>query len=142
MKTLKEKPFAKSFQVEHGSTGSSAKAELHGKDDYNTPKWLMDVFDGWFDPCPNNPNFDGLIMDWKEKNYVNPPYSNPLPWVEKAIEENKKGKRVVMLLRVDTSTKWFAKLVEANAHFFFASGRLHYSDLNKPPNFASMLVVL
>lgn len=102
----------------------------------------MDYFRDWFDPCPNNPTFDGLKIEWKEKNYVNPPYSNPMPWVEKAIAESKMGKLVVMLLRVDTSTKWFAKLVEAQAHFFFAYGRLHYSDLLKPPNFATMLVLL
>ena len=75
----------------------------------------MKIFDSWFDPCPldENPKFNGLEVSWGHRTYVNPPYSNPLPWVEKAIEESKKGKTIIMLLNVDTSTKWFAKLNEA-----------------------------
>jgi|26BtaG_2_1085354.scaffolds.fasta_scaffold03248_9 hypothetical protein len=88
-------------------------------DDYKTDKWLMNIFEGWFDPCPINPSFDGLKIEWQKKTFVNPPYSNPLPWVEKAIEENKKGNVVVLLLKLDTSTKWFAKLFEANARLLW-----------------------
>jgi hypothetical protein len=113
------------------------------KDNYATPEWLMSVFGDWFDPCPLNPNpdFDGLKIKWKDKTYVNPPYSNPLKWVEKAIKESKRGKTIVMLLRVDTSTKWFAKLVEAKAEILWFNGRLKFID-NKPANFPSMLVIL
>jgi len=103
----------------------------------------MDCFVGWFDPCPLNSDYktDGLSIDWEDKTYVNPPYSNPLGWVRKAIEESKKGKLIVMLLRVDTSTKWFAELVEAGAHFFWASQRIKFVGKGSP-NFASMLVIL
>ena len=84
--------------------------------------------------------FDGL-GDWKDKTFVNPPYSKPLIWIEKAIQENKKGKMIVMLLRVDTSTKWFAKLVEAKAEILWFSKRLRFNNL-KPANFPSMLIIL
>ena len=112
-------------------------------DNYETPSWLMKVFEDWFDPCPMNPELyvNGLEVEWEDKTYVNPPYSNPLKWVEKAIEESKKGKTVVMLLRVDTSTKWFAKLVEAGAEILWFNKRLRFID-NKPANFPSMLVIL
>ncbi|GAF71638.1 unnamed protein product, partial [marine sediment metagenome] len=60
---------------------------------------------------------------------------------EKAIQEQKKGKTIVMLLRVDTSTKWYAKLVEAKAKIFWFNGRLRFAN-NQPANFASMLIVL
>ena len=116
-------------------------------DNWGTPDWLMDVFSDWFDPCPfnSNPEIDGLKLDWKDKTYVNPPYSNPLKWVDKAIEENKKGKTIAMLLHVDTSTKWYLKLVEAGARFMFIHGRLKY--LNKdykdmPSPKPSMIVIL
>ena len=101
-------------------------------DNWGTPDWLMNVFKDWFDPCPFNPNpsMDGLSIEWKDKTYVNPPYSNPLKWVEKAIEENKKGKIIVMLLKVDTSTRWFAKLNEAGAHFLWLHGRLKFKGKN------------
>ena len=113
-------------------------------DNYATDKRIMELFNDWFDPCPlnNNPKVDGLKIDWKDKTYVNPPYSKPLPWVLKAIEENKKGKLIVMLLRMDTSTKWFKELQENNAVFLWVNGRLRFGDTNKPANFPSMLVVL
>jgi len=111
-------------------------------DHYPTPKWLMDLFYDWYDPCPlNNPEgIDGLKTEWYFRTYVNPPYSNPSPWIEKAVEESKKGKTIVMLLPVDTSTKWYAKLIEAKAHIFWHSGRLSFNG--SPPRFASMLVIL
>lgn len=121
-------------------------------DNWGTPNWLMDVFSDWFDPCPfsETPKTDGLSIEWKNKTYVNPPYSNPFPWVEKAIEENKKGKTIAMLLKVDTSTKWFARLNEANAHIFWLNGRLKFKGENynngsgklSPANFPSMIVIL
>ena len=111
-------------------------------DHWNTPQWIKDMFNGYFDPCPNDPQVNGLAIDWKEFNYVNPPYSQPLDWVLKAIEENKKGKFIVMLLRMDTSTRWFSLLQEAEAEFLWFAGRLHFSDTGKPANFPSMLVVL
>ena len=44
-----------------------------------------------------------------------------------------------MLLRVDTSTKWFMKLKEANVKIMFIHGRLKHHT-GKPANFASMLI--
>jgi len=113
-------------------------------DNWGTPKWIMKTYEGWFDPCPLNPDFivDGLNIEWKEKTFVNPPYSKPLPWVQKAIEENKKGKYIVLLLKVDCSTKWYKALVEAKAHFIWFAERLKYNDCGKTPNFPSMLVIL
>jgi len=112
-------------------------------DNYATDKRIMDLFDNWFDPCPlnSNPLVNGLKIDWKDKTYVNPPYSKPLEWIEKAIKENKKGKTIVMLLRMDTSTKWFKKLQEANAVFLWVNGRLRFNG-GKPAPFPSMLVIL
>lgn len=114
-------------------------------DNWATPLWLQNIFmsEEWFDPCPynENPIVNGLKIDWKEKTYVNPPYSNPLPWIEKAIEESKKGKIIVLLLNVDTSTTWFAKLNEVGAHFMWFAERLKFSELNSSPR-PSMLAIL
>lgn len=112
-------------------------------DNYATDERIMQMFEGWFDPCPLEPELyvDGLSVEWEDKTYVNPPYSKPLPWVLKAIEENKKGKLIVMLLRMDTSTKWFKELQEAEAMFLWINGRLRFNNL-KPANFPSMLVIL
>jgi hypothetical protein len=112
-------------------------------DQWATPEWLMIIYKDWYDPCPLDKDYeDGLKKEWKDKTYVNPPYSKPLPWVKKAIEENKKGKMIVMLMRMDTSTEWFKMLQENNAHFLWFNGRLRFNDTNKPANFPSMLVIL
>ncbi len=112
-------------------------------DNYRTPRWLKNIFRNWYDPCPLNstPKFDGLKTNWLSKTYVNPPYSNPLPWVKKAVEESKKGKTIVMLLRLDSSTEWYKILVENKAHFLWLNERIRFAN-NSPSNFPSMLVIL
>lgn len=109
---------------------------------WKTPEWLKEHFKGHFDPCPSNPTIDGLNVDWSSPAFVNPPYSKPLLWVKKAIEQQKRGVDVVMLLRVDVSTEWYKTLVEADAHFAYFNERLRFSESRNSPNFASMLVYL
>ncbi len=112
-------------------------------DSYATDMWLQKMFDGWFDPCPLNPDwtYDGLKIQWPNKTFVNPPYSDPLPWVEKAIETSIMNKTVVLLLKHDSSTKWWRRLHEANAHFMPVHGRLKYGT-GKSAAFPSVLVCL
>lgn len=79
---------------------------LHAKERNNlaqTPEELLEdltkiygEFD--FDPCPPDPQFDGLTADWGKNNFVNPPFSNLNKWLLKAIEEWKKGKQVILLM--------------------------------------------
>jgi len=122
---------------------------IRNTDSYLSPEWILEVFKGWFDPCPlnDNPSENGLEIEWEDKTYVNPPYSAPLKWVEKAIEESKKGKTIAMLLRVDTSTKWFSKIHEFGAIILWLNGRIKHKradetyDKPTPANFASMLVI-
>jgi hypothetical protein len=110
------------------------------QDNYATPEWLLDVFNTWFDPCPLNedPEINGLNINWKNKTYVNPPYSNPLPWVKKAIIEMQKGNLIVMLLRSDTSTKYF-QLCQQYGEVIYFGRRIKFNG--KTPYFASMLVI-
>lgn len=115
-------------------------------DDVPTPRSLYEELDREFhfdfDPCPPNPDglrdFDGL-GDWKERNYVNPPYSDKTRWIQKAIAEMKKGHLTVMLLPVDTSTSWFHDLVLPNAEIRWIRGRVHFTG--KPAPFASMICI-
>ena len=112
------------------------------KDNWQTPDWIIQHFKNHFDPCPTNPDFDGLNIDWKNPSFVNPPYSNPLEWIKKAIEETKKGVDVIMLLRVDTSTKWYKLLMEENPHIAFFNERIKFKGSKGSPNFCSMLIFL
>ena len=112
-------------------------------DNYYTDEWLLSVFDDWFDPCPYDPEWmtDGLLIDWPHKTFVNPPYSNPLPWAEKAVTENKRGKTIVLLLKHDTSTKWYQHLHENGARFLPIIGRLKFQT-SRAAAFPSVLVIL
>lgn len=119
-------------------------------DNYPTDSWILDLFEGWLDPCPLDPLFkeDGLECVWGlqvpfgKGVFVNPPYSDPLPWVEKAIQENKANNiTIVMLLKHDSSTKWYRLLHEAGAHFLMFQGRLKHGTGRSAP-FPSVLVVL
>ena len=115
------------------------KEEMEG-DSYATPSWIFDLFEGYFDPCPlnKNPTFDGLTIEWGWRTYVNPPYSEPLKWIEKAIQEKKKGKLIVMLLRADSSTHYFQRCQEEGEVIYFGR-RIKFNG--KTPYFASMLVI-
>lgn len=112
-------------------------------DDWKTPKEIYKKFMdmGYFDPCPYQANFDGLQIEWKERNFVNPPYSKLKEWTKKAIEENKKDKEVVLLIPARTDTKMFKMIWEYGADICFITGRLKFNDSNPAP-FPSMFINL
>lgn len=117
-----------------------------GNDECATPSWIKDgIFSNWYDPCPLTQGLverDGLNSEWVgDRIFVNPPYSKPLPWIERAISESKKGKTIALLVKHDSSTKWWAKLHEAGAHFLPFIGRLSFNS-GKPAPFPSVLVIL
>lgn len=96
-----------------------------GKHYWLTPpelyKSLHNEFCFDFDPCPYPllNGFDGLTCEWGLSNYVNPPFGSiihqgkkkgPTAWVRKAIEEQNKGKRVVLVYPID---KWVLMMLSA-----------------------------
>jgi len=105
---------------------------MSATDNWCTPKWLTDLL-GTFDldPCSNDKSTvqaryfcqlgdthpavlgtDGLALDWKTWSvFVNPPYSNPLPWCRKLRDHNGPW---CALLKLDPSTRWWAALMEAS----------------------------
>ena len=98
-----------------------------GKHYWLTPPDLMraleDEFHFDFDPCPfpKPDDFEGLDAEWGRSNWVNPPFGvvmhqgkkkGPTAWVRKAIEEFKKGKKVVLVYPMD---KWMLMLIQAGA---------------------------
>lgn len=112
-------------------------------DDWATPKYIYEqaMREGMYDPCPLCSLIDGLTMDWGDKNFVNPPYSQLKRWIEKSIEQHKKGKKVLLLIPARTDTKAFEALFEYGAEITFITGRLRFNEANSAP-FPSMLVNL
>lgn len=115
---------------------------LKHSDNWATPKDFYDKLDAEFhfdfDPCPFNegeitPDKDGLLIEWGERNFINPPYIRKLKesFVLKAIDESKKGKLCVMLLPVSTSTVLFQDHILPNAkEIRFVRGRIAFEGVN------------
>ena len=103
---------------------------------------LVNYFHFDLDPCPVNwdGSFDGLQIPWKDKNYVNCPYSKKLAWVKKAKIEQDNGKMSVFFLPVDTSTQWYHDWIFRYSMVLWIRGRVT-SDLGKTPAFSSLLAI-
>lgn len=70
-----------------------------------------------FDPCPVNPDFDGLKIDWKDRNFVNPPYTLLKEFVYKAVWETTiNDKMSILLLPAKTDQEWFHYLLEVKGY--------------------------
>jgi hypothetical protein len=90
-------------------TAQQPQRELKWESHWITPPDLYKELDAEFhfdyDPCPfpKPKDYDGITADWGNSNYVNPPFHRengigPTAFVRKAIEENKKGKMVVLTI--------------------------------------------
>lgn len=140
-----------------GNIGEKKMTEQQfDKDSYRTPKyvfnWLNRRFKFDLDGCANEDNAlcehycideEGLCFltfnnnDYDVPEYgsifkptsifVNPPYSNPLPFVKRAAELKNQGYLVVMLLPADKSTKWYQVIQEeATEVIDIIGGRINF----------------
>lgn len=112
---MSDKPAINS--VEHNGSGDS----------WATPKWLLKILfptGEFYDPCPLGGN-GGLEADWPTDRpvYVNPPFSDPLPWVRKAADH--KGP-ITLLLPLDPTTKWWT--YSDRFEVIIIGSRLHFSE--------------
>lgn len=109
------------------------------KDCWQTPLELFKQIDDKYhfevDVCASQENAlcehfftvddDCLRQDWGEGNgfvWCNPPYSNPLPFVEKCQQYG----YAVMLLNQDTSTKWAKIVFEKASKVILLSDRVRF----------------
>jgi phage N-6-adenine-methyltransferase len=128
-----------------------------------TPQYLFDWLDEEFkfdlDAAANEHNYKcdkfftpnedypegAFAFNWNEFGksiWLNPPYSNPYPWVKKAYEESLRGCTVVCLLPADISTKWFHDWVIGKAEIRFIQGRISFDGEKKgAPKFGSMIAI-
>jgi site-specific DNA-methyltransferase (adenine-specific) len=110
-------------------------------DNWATPEYIYDMieqlygFKDMFDPCPLNHNlnkWNGLKIDWKPLNYVNPPYNNKdkVAFIKKAYEESLKGNTTIMLIPASTDIAIFHEIILPNAEIRFLKGRVKFKGYN------------
>jgi hypothetical protein len=115
-------------------------------DDWATPKKLYEYLDRRyhfdFDPCPLHSSFDGLNVEWGQRNFINPPYSKLKDFLKKGFEEYQHGKLAVFLIFSKVSdTATFQEYCMRAQEFVFIKGRLYFNDGDMPAPYASMLVI-
>jgi hypothetical protein len=129
------------------------------KQDWNTPAEFLalvrKVNDIALDPStgPHNPcgavNFytkddDGLVQDWRNSvacgglAYCNPEYADMDAWAAKISEEGMRGCEVISLTPARTDTKWFRRMVTADAMCFWR-GRLKFVGATHAAPFPSLV---
>ena len=115
-------------------------------DDWRTPRDfyanLNAEFNFDFDPCPfqHDMSWDGLQVEWGQRNFVNPPYSRPhlKNFVLKGIEESNKGKVCVFLIPASTDTKLFHDyILRYSSDIRFVRGRLKFEGYNNEGEFCN-----
>lgn len=97
-----------------------AKVATKSSDEYYTPKWIFDAIGLDFDLDVCAPQEgplhtpaakwysaadDGLVQPWFGRVWMNPPYSNPTPWIDRWLEHG----NGICLVPV-TRGRWFHKL--------------------------------
>jgi site-specific DNA-methyltransferase (adenine-specific) len=111
----------------------SAPLKWTGNNSYATPRYLYDALDSEFgfdfDPCPFNPHptleMDGLQSDWARRRvFLNPPWSDITPWVDKAFSSP--AEVVVFVLPARTDTAWYHRLKDRGAEIRLFRRRVHF----------------
>lgn len=128
-----------------------AKPEDWTSDDWHTPPEVVakvveefGAFD--LDPCCRDttakaPLFytkadDGLSLPWFGRVWLNPPYSDPGPWLKKAADSVESGdcELVVALLPASTDTRWFHNhILDRGAEVRFIKGRIRFYGWEHTP---------
>jgi hypothetical protein len=123
------------------------KSRHHGRLDNNEIETSDEVlhelraeFGDMFDPCPFvgkglRPEFDGRKIPWKEMNFINPPYDDISPWMERANREMRKRNHTSLIfVPVRTGTRYWEKLVYPHAsEIRYLTGRIVFKGYKTPP---------
>jgi phage N-6-adenine-methyltransferase len=71
---------------------------------------------------------DGLKQPWFGRVFLNPPYSNPVPFVDRLIQHHECGDvpEAILLENTDSSARWFHKALRACSALCFPSSRIKF----------------
>lgn len=77
---------------------------------------------------------DGLAQAWgfARTIWMNPPYSKPLPWIEKIVDWSGPKHSALVLIKTDHSTKWWAEMMSRSIAICQLNSRVSHWGPNKP----------
>jgi len=128
-----------------GILHQSARNDGTGRDEWGTPVWLFSFWDraiGGFhlDACASFLNrkvnnwyslengHDGLKLPWEKWTWCNPPFSQLSQWLDKAIEEKKKGNSSVVIAMARTDSEIFHYARNNATEIYLVEGRVSFLD--------------
>lgn len=137
----------------------SPKNKNETKQDYGTDKKFLDALETQYNiewdlactkencvvsyPGPRgffHPEFDALKLNWWDLDisdtgwlFLNPPFANIRPWVEKCYKESLDDARIILLTPASVGATWFNDFVFNKAHVFFLKGRLTFEGMKPNP---------
>ena len=94
------------------------ECDLAASEDNTAAQMFYSEKDNSLDP-KNSWVFGGHKWCW-----LNPPFSNIQPWVEKASKEANKGASIAMLVPASVGSNWWCTWVEPYAYQSYLNGRL------------------
>lgn len=78
---------------------------------------------------------DSLLQPWNLHGgwcWLNPPYADIRPWVEKAHDESLKGAKIAILIPASVGANWWADYVEKSCYQLFLNGRITFQGCTTP----------
>ena len=81
-----------------------------------------------FDPCPENPQWNGFDISWQPVNFVNPPYTLLKEFFYKAIRETDVGRKTIMLMPAKTDQEWFHDIISNDFQIVWIRKRLKFKN--------------
>lgn len=88
---------------------------------------------------------NALIQDWTAAldggwGWLNPPFGQIRPWVEKAQVEGLKGANIAMLVPAAVGSNWWRDCVHEKATVFLLNGRISFDGENPYPKDCCLLI--
>ena len=139
-------------QIEHPRLGPTVRRH-NSKQDYETPIEFIRVVESRFgrikvDLAATEKDAkadryitqeqDSLSQHWHHRFgslflWLNPPFNNVAPWVEKCLLESQKGARILLLTQASVGSNWFAEYIFGHANIYFLRPRLSFDGENPYP---------
>ena len=121
----------------------SHERSRHGKDEWLTPPWLIQQLGNFdLDPCaPINPPWstaarhysvidDGLTAPWSGRVWMNPPYSDIAPWMQRLVQY---GDGLALIFARTETRAFFTCVWDTADAVLFLRGRLKFYHVDGTP---------